>query len=88
MLDDSLNDHSRTTTKTASTDWYITSRHFVAGRTSRREPQGVHHLRQFGDLQTACGEWAAEWPMYFDRRVDVRNADLCHGCARGIGLRA
>jgi hypothetical protein len=39
-------------------------------------------------LKTAHGEWAVEWPMHFDRPVDVRNAWLCHECARCVAVKA
>ena len=73
--------------KVAERDHFISCQHFAAGFTSLREPRGTQHLRRVGDTATACGQRAVEWPMYFDRRVDVRNPDLCHECARRIGLR-
>ena len=73
--------------KSASQEHFISCQQFAAGATSRREPRGTQHLRRLGDTGTACGQWAVNWPMYFDRQVDVRNPDLCHECARSIGLR-
>jgi hypothetical protein len=78
----------KTTPKVASRNHFISCQHFAAGRTSLREPRGTQHLRRLGDMETACGQWAMDWPMYFDRKIDVRSPHLCHECARRIGLRA
>ena len=74
--------------KLASRDYFISCQQFAAGVTSLREPRGTQHLRRVGDRETACGQWAVDWPMYFDRKANVRNPNLCHECARRIGLRA
>lgn len=77
---------------TAIARWLVTSRH---GRWSRNRfneatwaPVGSHHARQAGLRQTACGEPANEWKLFWEIPFDPSAFLSCEACSRAVALTA
>ena len=70
--------------------WFVSSRNRVAGPSivGDRRPYGMQHARRAGEPLTACGEFASEWPLFWDTVFDPANPQSCPRCAERLGTGA
>ena len=54
------------------------------GRIASSVPYGVQHTRDAGELLTKCGQYAWDWPIFWDLPFDQKGFKSCPSCATAI----
>ncbi|QGG40585.1 hypothetical protein [Aeromicrobium yanjiei] len=70
----------------AQAHWYptATSRRLVRRDDAEWVLEGTVHARRCGELTTACGLLAVDWPMSFYEPFAAARGDVCRSCVRTV----
>jgi hypothetical protein len=47
-------------------------------------PYGVQHTRDAGEFLTKCGQYASDWPIFWELPFDPQGFNSCPSCAAAI----
>jgi hypothetical protein len=67
--------------------WLVTASHGVWQVTAQERtwvPYSVRHARQVGASQTACGQFAVGWELYWDMPFTPDETEVCETCAEVV----